>query len=58
MVRTIPGIEFNKGISEDIEKADYLDVSQRNLIVLDNLVAQSGKDKRICFLRRDDKCQP
>ncbi len=42
MVRTMPGIEFNEGIPESIDKPDYLDVSQRNLIVLDDLMAQSG----------------
>ena len=50
MLRTIPGIEFNEGIPEDIEKVDYLDISQRNLIVLDDLMAQSSKDKRIANL--------
>jgi hypothetical protein len=50
MMRTMPGIEFNQGIPDDIDKADYLDVSQRNLIVLDDLMAQSGKDKRISDL--------
>ncbi len=45
MARTMPGIEFNEGIPESIDKPDYLDVSQRNLIVLDDLMAQSGKDK-------------
>jgi hypothetical protein len=50
MMRTIPGIEFNQGIPEDIDNADYLDVSQWNLIVLDDLMAQSGKDKRISDL--------
>ena len=43
----MPGIELNQGIPEDIDEPDYLDVSQRNVIVLDNLMAQSGKDKRI-----------
>ena len=47
MMRMMPGIEFNEGIPDDIDNADYLDVSQRNLIVLDDLMAQSGKDKRI-----------
>jgi hypothetical protein len=46
----MPGIEFNQGIPEDIDNADYLDVSQRNLLVLDNLMAQSCKDKRIADL--------
>ena len=47
MLGTMPGIEFNKGILDDIANGDYLDVSQRNLIVLDDLMAQTGKDKRI-----------
>ena len=50
MMRIMPGIEFNEGIPDDIDNADYLDVSQRNLIVLDDLMAQSGKDKRISDL--------
>ena len=43
----MPGIEFIQGIPEDIDEPDYLNVSQRNLIVLDDLMAQSGEDKRI-----------
>jgi hypothetical protein len=50
MMRLMPGIEFNEGIPDNIDNADYLDVSQRNLIVLDDLMAQSGKDKRISDL--------
>jgi hypothetical protein len=50
MLKTVPEIEFNKGIPEDIDNTDYLDVSQRNLIVLDDLMAQSRKDKRISDL--------
>ena len=50
MMKTMPGIEFNQGIPEDIDEPDYLDVSQCNLIVLDDLMAQSGKDKRIADL--------
>jgi hypothetical protein len=46
-MRTISGIEFNQGIPDDIDNADYLDVSQWNLIVLDYLMAQSSKVKRI-----------
>jgi hypothetical protein len=46
----MPGIEFNEGIPEDIDNGDYLDISQRNLIVLDDLMAQSSKDKRIANL--------
>ena len=37
-------------IPEDIDEPDYLDVSQHNLLVLDDLMAQSGKGKRIADL--------
>ena len=40
----------NEGIPDDIENADSLEVSQRNLIVLNDLVAQSDKDKRTADL--------
>jgi hypothetical protein len=50
MMRIMPGIEFNEGIPVDIDNADYLEVSQRNLIVLDDIMARSGKDKRISDL--------
>jgi hypothetical protein len=46
----MPGIEFNGGIPEEIDNGDYLDVSKRNLIILDDLMAQSSKDKRIADL--------
>ena len=45
----MPGIEFNQGIPKDVDEPDYLDVSQRNLIVFHDLMAQSGKGKRIAF---------
>ena len=41
MMKTMPGIEFNKGIPDE---PDYVDVSQCNLIVLDDRFAQSGKE--------------
>jgi hypothetical protein len=50
MMMMMPGIKFNQGIPNDINNADYLDVSQRNLIVLDDLMAQSSRDKRITDL--------
>jgi hypothetical protein len=46
----MPGIEFNEGIPEDIDKVDYLDISQRNSIILDDYMAQSGKNNRISDL--------
>ena len=45
MMKTMAGIEFNQGFPEDIDEP-----TQRNLIVLDDLMAQSGKDKRIADL--------
>jgi hypothetical protein len=46
----MPCIEFNQGIPDDIDNADYLDVSQRNLVVLVDLMTQSGNDKCISDL--------
>ena len=43
----MPGIEFNQGIPEDIDERHYLDVPQRNLIVLDDFMTQSSKDKHV-----------
>ena len=45
MIATIPGFEFNEVIPKDI-----LDVSELSLVVLDVLMAQSGKDNRISDL--------
>ena len=50
MIKTIPGIELNEGIPSDIDSGEFLDVSTRNLIVLDDLMTQSGEDKRIADL--------
>ena len=50
MMKTMPVIEFNQGIPEDVDEPDHLDVFQCNLIVLDDLMAQSCKDKRIADL--------
>ena len=50
MMKTMAGIEFHQGIPGDTDEPDYLDVSQHNLIVLDDLMVQSGKDQRIADL--------
>ena len=51
MIKTIPGIELNEGISSAIDSAcECLDVSTRNLIVLDDFMTQSGGDKSIADL--------
>ena len=50
MIKTIPDIELNEGIPSDIDSGEFLDVSTRNLIVLDDLMTQSRGDKRIADL--------
>ena len=50
MIRTIAGIELNEGIPSDIDSDAFMDVSERNLIVLDDLMDQWGGDKRIANL--------
>ena len=40
MIDTIPGIKFYEGIPSEIDSGDFLDVDKRNLIVLDDLMAQ------------------
>ena len=49
IIATIPGIEFNERIPDDNEKY-FLGVSERSLVVLDDLMAKSGTDKRISDL--------
>ena len=46
IIKTIHGIELNKGIPFD----NFLDVSERNFIVFDDLMNQSKRDKRIANL--------
>ena len=50
MIATIPNIEFNEGIPNDIAEKDILDVSEGSFVVLDDLMAQSGNDNRISDL--------
>ena len=50
MIDTIPGIELYEGMPSEIDSRDFLDVNKRNLIVLDDLMAQLGGDKRIANL--------
>ena len=50
MLRTIPGIEFIRGIPPNLEDDSFLDVNIRNLIVLDDLMSDIGKDQRITDL--------
>ena len=50
MIDIIPSIEFYEGIPSEIDSRDFLDVNKRNLIVLGDLMAQSGGEKRIANL--------
>ena len=50
MIKTIPGIGLNESIPPDIASGEFLDVQTRNLIVLDDLMTQSGGDRRIADL--------
>ncbi len=50
MIDTLPGIEFYEGIPFEIDSQHFFDVNKRNLIILDDLMVQSGKDWRIADL--------
>ena len=47
---TIPNIEFVEGIPENLEKDSYFDIHKRNLMVIDDQMADAGNDKRIVNL--------
>ena len=49
MLRTMAEVEFNEGIAQVIDEPEYLNVSQRNLIVLDDLMAQSCQRQTYCW---------
>ena len=44
MIKTITCIEFNEGIPSDIDFGEFLDISKRNLIVLDDLMIIRGRE--------------
>ena len=47
---TIPNIEFVRGIPENLEQDSYFDIHKRNLMVIDDQMANAGNDKRIVNL--------
>ena len=47
---TIPGIEFIKGIPENLKQDSYFDVNIRNLIVIDDQMIEAGSDNRVVNL--------
>ena len=50
MIKTIPGIEFVKGIPHDLDEDWYFDSKINNLIVIDDQMAETSNDKRILDL--------
>lgn len=46
----LPRVEFVQGIPNDLEDDDYFDPRITNLLILDDLFSESGKDKRITDL--------
>ena len=50
LMTTISNIEFVKGIPENLEKDSYFDIHKRNLMVIDDQMADAGNDKRIVNL--------
>ena len=47
LMTTMPNIEFVKGIPENLEQYSYFDIHKRNLMVIDDQMADAGNDKRI-----------
>ena len=50
MLVAIPHIKFVKSIPVALEQDSYFDVNKRNLIVFDDQMIDSNKDKRIVYL--------
>lgn len=46
----VPKVEFIQGIPSDLDDDDYFDPSINNLLILDDLFTEAGKDKRITDL--------
>ena len=46
----LPEVEFVRGIPSDLDDDDYFDPSINNLLILDDLFSEAGKDKRITDL--------
>jgi hypothetical protein len=50
MSRTLPNVEFVRGIPNDLERDSYFYTSVNNLIVLDDLMTVSKNDNRVSDL--------
>ena len=47
---TTPNVEFIQGIPPDLDDDDFFDTRVNNLLILDDLFSETGKDKRITDL--------
>jgi hypothetical protein len=45
--RTLPNIEFVRGIPDNLEEDSYFDLSVNNLIILDDLMTAAKNDNRV-----------
>ena len=50
MLKTVPGIEFVKGIPHDLDEDWYFDPTINNLMVIDDQMSETSNDKRILNL--------
>ena len=50
LVQKVPGVEFHQGIPAQIATTSFFNINQRNLVVLDDLMTESGSDKSISNL--------
>ena len=50
MLKTVPGIEFVKGIPHDLDEDWYFDPKINNLMVIDDQMTETSNDKRILNL--------
>jgi hypothetical protein len=50
MSKTLPNVEFVRGIPDDLERDFYFDTSVNNLIVLDDLMTVAKNDNRVSDL--------
>ncbi len=47
MKESIPNIEFYKGLPPNLSENSFLDINTRNILVIDDLMAEASKDSRV-----------
>ena len=50
MYDSMPGVQFVKGLPPNLEDDGYFDLRVRNLLILDDLMSEAGKDQRVTHL--------